>query len=278
MMPAANMGTTMHSSIRQAIAAMFVKLLRPLVRVAIRHGLSCPELEEILRWVYVDVVTHDEEFRLKRYQTNSRAAFLTGLSRKEVHRLKQEPPPHQSEESDRYTNRAARVIEGWTEDPQYSDGKDQPRLLSLKGEFPSFDDLVLRYGADVPPKTVLDELLRCTLVEIVDGQWLRLLQTSYIPPFGAVDQFEIMAMCGADLLNTMEKNCQPDGSIKLPQTEVYSVALPPEALHQLRERIRPNIQEFARRMHHDIYEHADQTETSRPQHRRAGVGIYYFES
>jgi hypothetical protein len=272
------MESTTHSSIRQAIAAMFVKLLRPLVRVAIRHGLSCPELQEILRWVYVDVVTCDEEFRLKRHQTNSRAAFLTGLSRKEVHRLKQEPPPHQSEESDRYTNRAARVIEGWTEDPQYCDAKDQPRLLSLKGKFPSFEDLVLRYGADVPSKTVLDELVRCNLAEIVDGQWLRLLQTRYIPPSGAIDQFEIMAMCGADLLNTMEKNWRPGSAVKLPQRAVYSVTLPPEVLGELRESIRPDIQEFARRMHHDIYERADQTEAPNANHQRAGVGIYYFES
>jgi hypothetical protein len=87
-----------------------------------------------------------------------------------------------------------------------------------------------------------------------------------------------MAMCGADLLNTMEKNWRPGTNIKLPQRAVYSATLPPEALDELRESIRPNIQEFARRMHHDIYEHADQTETSNARHRRAGVGIYYFES
>ncbi len=278
LMAADDTDTDMRGGVRLAMAAMFVKLFRPLVRVALRHGLSAPELEEILRWTYVDVVTTDDEFRLRHKQTDSRAAMLTGLSRKEVRRLKLMPPPHQSEQGNRYTNRAARVINGWTEDQRFSEGKDKPRLLSLKNENPAFEDLVQQYGADVPPKTVLDELIRCELAEIVDGEWLRLKQTNYIPPSGTVDQFEVIGMCASDLLETIDHNCTPDCDVKFPQTAVYSVTLPPEAVPLLRRSVTEHVRDFAREMHHRIYDHSETMQTPDPKHRRAGVGIYYFES
>lgn len=268
----------MRGGVRLAMAAMFVKVFRALVRVALRHGLSAPELEEILRWTYVDVVTTDDEFRLRHKQTDSRAAMLTGLSRKEVRRLKLMPPPHQSEQGNRYTNRAARVINGWTEDSRFSDGKDKAKRLSLKNDNPAFEDLVQQYGADVPPKTVLDELLRCGLAEVVDGEWLSLTQTRYIPPSGTIDQFEIMGMCASDLIATMERNWRPGCDEKFPQTAVYSVTLPQEAMPLLRQSVAQHVREFAREMHHRIYDHSEKTQTPAPDHQRAGIGIYYFES
>ena len=91
--------------------------------------------------------------------TDSRVAIITGLSRKEVSRLKSIEAPEDNEAAERF-NRAARVISGWTRDPRFLDIHGQPARLTLQeGEF-SFGELVKAYGGDVPTRAVFDELLR----------------------------------------------------------------------------------------------------------------------
>src|SRR5690606_40469821 len=75
--------------IKRKLVRMSVRILRPLIRVLLRHGMSCQDFTEIARWVYVDVAMKDSEFALKSRskQFKSRAAVITGLSRKAVLRL-----------------------------------------------------------------------------------------------------------------------------------------------------------------------------------------------
>ena len=63
-----------------------LKILRPLVRVMIRNGVSVGSFEELVRKAYVDeAFTMGEKNRLK--TTISSVSAQTGLSRKEVKRL-----------------------------------------------------------------------------------------------------------------------------------------------------------------------------------------------
>ena len=65
------------------------QLLRPLVRLLLRHSVSFAAFGEIARRVYVDVALKD--FAIPgRKPSASRVAVLTGLTRKEVQRLTQE--------------------------------------------------------------------------------------------------------------------------------------------------------------------------------------------
>ena len=76
----------MTSEINKALAAALQRLLRPLVRLLLRHGISHTEFSELAKQVYVDVA--DREFPLPgRKQSVSRISVLTGLTRKEVSRL-----------------------------------------------------------------------------------------------------------------------------------------------------------------------------------------------
>ena len=67
--------------------AALLKLLRPLVRILLRNGVSHRTFAEIAKWGYVDVA--HQEFGLEgRKQSISRVSVLTGLSRKEVMRVR----------------------------------------------------------------------------------------------------------------------------------------------------------------------------------------------
>ena len=75
--------------------AAILRLLRPLVRILLRNGVSYSTFADYAKWVYVDVAS--KEFGIRgRKQSTSRVSVLTGLSRKEVMRVRQLPRPDDS--------------------------------------------------------------------------------------------------------------------------------------------------------------------------------------
>ena len=71
------------ANLRGGLLSAFRKLLRPLVRILIRHGIAYAEFGEVVKSVYVDCAV--EDFALPGRKTSgSRVAILTGLTRKEV--------------------------------------------------------------------------------------------------------------------------------------------------------------------------------------------------
>jgi hypothetical protein len=73
----------MAEGVRIRLLAAYRKLMQPLVRILIRHGVSFGELSEVLKNVFVEVAGRD--FALPdRKPSQSRVAILTGLTRKEV--------------------------------------------------------------------------------------------------------------------------------------------------------------------------------------------------
>ena len=70
-----------------SLHAPLARLLRPLVRLCIRSGMTFPALAQLLRELFVNVAEHDFALEGKE-QTDSRVSLLTGIHRKEVARLR----------------------------------------------------------------------------------------------------------------------------------------------------------------------------------------------
>lgn len=154
------------NDIKQILAAATLKILHPIVRVLLKHGMSHTEFSELARKAHVDVAFKD--FRIEgRKQTVSRVAVLTGLSRKEVVRLQYifDAAPLAEKGP---LNRAARVITGWTIDPEFRDAHGQPRPLPSTGDGASFATLIKRYSGDITAGAILDELVHVGAVELKD--------------------------------------------------------------------------------------------------------------
>src|SRR5688572_15970072 len=100
-------------SAKTRLATALRHLLRPLVRVMLRHGMAYGDLADIVKSVYVEVARDD--FALPdRRNTDSRIAILTGLTRKEV-KLIGEATHGDAGNGERHSNsnRATRVLSGW---------------------------------------------------------------------------------------------------------------------------------------------------------------------
>jgi hypothetical protein len=131
-------------------------LLRPIALLLLKCGMTWKEFSELSKRVFVEVAT--EEFGIRGRPTNvSRVSILTGVSRKEVAKLRElaaeatVPGAHR-------TSDATRVLSGWHQDPEYADADGAPRPLPERGPAPSFETLFRRYGGDTPFQTLLKEL------------------------------------------------------------------------------------------------------------------------
>ena len=86
-------------------------LMRPLVRFLLARGIAFDSFVEVAKRAFIEVAEKDFGLPGKR-QTDSRISVLTGLTRKEVARVRDEAESL-SMVADQRLNRAARVVSGW---------------------------------------------------------------------------------------------------------------------------------------------------------------------
>ena len=263
--------------VEKAIKAAIARLLIPLVRVILRYGIPYGAFAEIAKRVYVDVAL--DEFAIPgRKPTISRASVITGLSRKEILRIRRLPDIGEDDPAQSY-NRAIRVIGGWVRDSDFTGKDGEPEPLPFEGGRRSFAALVRRYSGDVTPRAILDELLRVESVERTDDGEIKLRSRAYVPADGDSEIISIMGSDVADLISTIDHNLRETPKNSWFQLKVSYDNLPAEPLARFRtlstKESRKLLEIFDRELS------AMDRETN-PKSRgtgryRAGVSIYYFE-
>ncbi|NOZ26285.1 MAG: hypothetical protein GXO94_09385 [Nitrospirae bacterium] len=262
--------------VKKAIASTLVRLLRPLMRILLKNNIPYGTFADIARWVYVDVASRD--FTVPgRKQTISRIATITGLTRKEVKRLKEIDAPDDLGAAERY-NRAVRVIGGWLRDARFVDGDGAPLVLPFEGEDVSFSTLVRAYSGDVPPRAILDEMLRAGIVEVEDRR-VRLINRGYIVRKGEVEKFGIMGRDVSELIATIHHNITSDPSDAFLQRKVSYDNIPVEVYPEVRRRITEMAAEFVDSMDRVIsaYDRDVNPSIEGTGRKRLGIGVFYFE-
>ena len=262
---------------RRALRGALEQLLRPLCRLLLRHSVSFTAFADMAKRVYVDVALKDFSLPGKK-QTTSRVAVLSGLTRKEVHRILADPVLDGAEGFERY-NRATRVLTGWTRDAEFLDGRGRPRPLEVDGAA-SFAVLVKRYSGDMPARAVLDELVRVGAVERLEDSRLQLVTHGYVPQHSAIDKLGILGRDVSDLIDTIDHNLQHGADDPRFQRKVMYAAIPAEALPAFRKLSAAQGQALLEKLdrwlaEHDVAPIAKGDEA--PERARVGLGIYYFE-
>ncbi len=261
------------SSSNRALLAAVLAILRALVRVLLRHGVPYPVFSELARWAYVDVATR--EFRLPgRKQTRSRVSVLTGLSRKEVQRLQEMPPPARAEDVERF-HRAARIVSAWTREPRYRNELGEPLVLAFEGEGPSFSELVARYGADVPPRAVLDELVRTATVERLPEGWVRLRTRAYLPQGAEPQKLAVLGEDVSALIRTIDHNLTTEPPDRWFQRHVAYRGVPASAVPAVRELAGLEGQRVLEVLDRVLAERI--SESAPGPRRRVRLGVFWYE-
>lgn len=169
----------MSEDIKRASLAAFRLLLRPVVKVLLRSGVTWKDAAEACKVTFVEVATRD--FGLHGRPTSvSRVAILTGMARRDVSRIRQQLESETPADLGRVSN-ATRLLTGWHLDPEFLDERGQPRDLAFDGEGATFTALARRYAGDIAAVTMFRELSRVGAVEERPNGRLRVLKRFYMP-------------------------------------------------------------------------------------------------
>lgn len=162
-----------------AVVGAVGRALRPVVRVLIHFGITFPTFATLLKGLYVDVAEREYDVP-GRPMTDSRVTLLTGVHRKDVSRLRAQPPAG-PESVAASPSLAAQVLARWLGDAAFLAPDGTPLALPRAGAGPSFEGLVAGISKDIRPRALLDELLRTGLVEERADSRLTLAARAHLP-------------------------------------------------------------------------------------------------
>lgn len=164
-----------------SLVAAIRHLLRPLVRLLLSHGVTFPAFCNLAKSAYAKIA--EEEFRLaSKPQTDSRISLLTGIHRREINRLRNEPATEIS--VSQRSSMSALLLAIWSGYPEYLDEQGLPvplPRLANKGGGLSFESLVQSVSKDFRARVVLDEWLRQGIV-MLDNDIVHLRADAFVQP------------------------------------------------------------------------------------------------
>lgn len=268
---------TADKSTQGALHSAVMHLLRPLVRILLNHGVPFATFAEIARWVYVEVA--DKEFGIEgRKQTDSRISIITGLTRKDVARVKAVEKPEDRASALSY-NRAARVVSAWARDYPMEGTASGVAPLPLEGSRRSLADLVRRHSGDMPVRAVVDELLRVGAIRLRDSGEAELLHRHYLPPQGERRKLVYLGDDVADLIATIGHNLAAKPADTMFQRKVFYDNVPLEHLPAVRAAARKRGEAAIDALVGEMAAHDRDAnpKVAGTERYRAMVGIYYHE-
>jgi len=189
--------------VKDATVSALERVLDPLLELLFDAGVTVQEFNRIARNRAVRIATK-RVVRESGRESRSRVAIMTGLPRSEVARIsglldavaKGKPDQHP----------ARRVLAAWHDDPRFLAPNGDPAVLPIFGKKRSFERLVERYGASIPVRAMLDELVQLDAVERLEDQKVR--AKSRVPIMTGLTNRSIAAVGerGRDLLETLAHN------------------------------------------------------------------------
>ncbi len=164
----------MRDNIQRQILDALLVALRPLARALLSVGIGYREFAEISKTAFVDVATKD--YGLRGRPTNiSRVAVMTGLTRKEVRRIRNKTEAGEESVVLRMPP-MTEVLHRWYTEDDFVDSQGLPQKLPFDGSGTTFSELVRRHGGDIPPGAMRTELKRISAIEESDDGILTALK------------------------------------------------------------------------------------------------------
>jgi hypothetical protein len=266
----------MSDNVKKPLLAACRHLLHPLVRILLRQGVFYGEFSDAVRGAFIDIAGA-ELIPLGRPHTDARLGILTGISAEEVHRVR---ALDASDDSEVGLNRIARVLQGWSQDPEYLGPYGLPLEIPFEGDSVSFEQLVQTYADDVTPRALLDELLRANAALETDDGYVRLLNRTYLPtPLDSVG-LERLGNVVNYFIDTLDFNLQKkkQGEGRFERYAITMEGLSPAKFQAFDELIREKGQELLEILDDWLGQNEVKGGHKLPPDEsiRTGVGIFHF--
>lgn len=276
----------MNISLRDTLTTSVARVLTPLVRLMLMAGLSWNEFLNIAKSVFVEVAS--EDYGLRGRPTNiSRVAAMTGLSRKEVSRIRDDAMVTRWTPS-MERSPANMIMHHWHHDPEFCVAPGEPRNLEYDA-CDGFVALVKRYAGDIPPGAMRAELIRTGAVVELQDKSLKAVKLFTYPSQLYDDFIRNIAFTWTNLGNTLVYNVSLLNADRSDAEQVLSSKsrfersawtehLLPSELDRFRQWVRDEGSVFIERADHWIGQRESPPSVWKDGSKKTvGVGLYYFE-
>jgi len=263
------------SDAKTSATAALRLLIRPIARIMLRAGVNWRAFADVCKATYVEVAT--EDFGIRSRPTNiSRVSILTGMTRKEVRRLRTLLQDENPEVIDRM-NSATRILTGWYQDDEYLDKDGQPAPLSPIGETRSFEALCRKYSGDVAATTMLKELKHVGAVsETTDGT-LMAKKRYYMPALMDPEQMLRSGSVLEDIAYTVAYNLnrKPEDPSHF-ERRATNTKIPAKAVPEFHEFVQKEGQAFLELVDAWLTDH-EATHDDDKETVQLGLGAYWIQ-
>jgi Family of unknown function (DUF6502) len=263
-------------SIPPSMLSALRRIMRPLVRLMLRKGVTYTMFTDVLKEVFVNVA--HREFRLDdKVPTDSRISLLTGVHRKDVRRLRSESDTATAALPENITL-GAQLVNEWTRSPPFCSEPGQalalPRLASVGGDC-SFDALVAKVSTDIRGRVVLDEWLRLGVVRLDDQDRVHLEAQAFVPQKGFDEKAAYFGHNLHDHACAAVHNLSGEG-LPFFERSVHYDALTPASVDTLREAVTQDGMQTLLAFSRLAAELENTDEPSHEQRQRITVGLYFY--
>lgn len=265
----------MTSEVRESLLAALQKFMEPVARYLLRHGVTHKELSDIAKAAFVKVAT--QEYGKRGRPTNvSRTSVLTGLTRKEVKRIRTNIEASVGQPGPRL-GKPAQVLQIWHHDDDFLDDSGQPRTLAMDDGSTSFKELARRAGGDVPPGALLTELMNAGAVErLADGRIrcvTRHFNPSGIDPYLAMRFGEVLR----DVCCTLDFNSIGENDrVRRFERRVWNDQLDERYVERFHSIVREHGSNLLEFLDDWLSAHEAPSASGKARGVRSGMGIYFF--
>lgn len=275
----------MRSAIQQTLLSSLASVLRPIVKLLLRGGVGYTEFSSVAKSVFVAVAS--EQYGIRGRPTNmSRVSAVTGISRKEVSRLRQGHREGSGGDATR-TIPANEVLHYWHHDRDFCSQAGSPNPLPFEGEI-SFSALVGRYAGDIPPGAIRASLRQAGALDEDERGLLAPRQRFFVATQIDEDFIRGVFFSLANLGNAVAHNAQlraaDEGHLRVDAGQLFlersawSDHIPAVSRRTFREWVHREGARFVDSADELLGEHEiPRRSCSREDQRLIGVGIYYFE-
>ncbi len=269
-----------HATISRYLSRMLRRLLGPVARILVRHGMTHKDVALICKEAYVKAAADVEQGSAASVNV-SHVALLTGMARRDVRKILAAKPDDRT--SDVRQNNATRVLSGWHQDSDFLTSRGKPRVLRKSGVTGSFEALVRRYASDIPASTMAKELKRVKAIATNASGNLEVLTRYYMPARNRVLAPAAIERAGSvleDVGETVDYNLrrtsrQPSRF----ERRATNPAIPRAAIPAFRQFVELEGQRFLESVDAWLSDHELNDETCDSDSRcRLGVGAYWIES
>ena len=263
---------------RRKLHKVLANVLIPLARTLLRFGITYSEFAEIAKRSFVRAAEVDYGVRNRAVST-ARVAVLTGLSRRDVRRVRGDLSKHAVDYVSA-TSLPAEVLERWYSEQNYLTSNGHPRALPRSGKH-SFATLVAELSTDISPKAVERELSRAGRLRSVGKTRIAPLGREFVPADAMGRVIEGLQLGFRRLAETICYNSDSrNHETPMFERAVVLDRVSPADAKLLRDSLSGVLSEFTLTVNDQLASIVSRRRRSQspPSDRTIGVGVFYFDS